>query len=882
MTLQIADTQTHTQPAGSQVFSTEIEGQTFEIASGRLAPNAAAACTIRYGDTMLLVTVCHGDPRPGIDFLPLTVDFEERMYAIGKIPGSFFRREGRPGTDATLAARMTDRPIRPLFPKGFVREVQVVCMLLTSDREQPGDVLGTIGASVVLNLSELPFEGPVSSVRVARVDGEFKAFPTYAEIEASDIDLIVAGTEDSVVMLEAGAKQVPEEEVIEAIKYAEGVIAQVNALQREIIAALGQDKMEWVAPPPTDPTLVSAIEQALDGRGQEMLDAISGEGFRGVDELGALVYGELTADLPEGETFPHDQRFVRNVVETQLKSFVRNRVLKEDLRADDRHPDDLREVTSEVGILPRVHGSGLFQRGETQVLSVATLGALRDRARLDRIAPGEWKYYMHHYNFLPFSVGEAKFLRGAGRREIGHGMLAERALEPVLPDFQTFPYTIRVVSDVLASNGSTSQGSVCASTLALMDAGVPIKAPVAGIAMGLMSTPDASEYKVLTDIAGIEDAFGDMDFKVAGTEDGVTAVQLDIKLSALPSDFMTEVFSKARDARLKILDIMADAIEEPREEVGTFAPKISIVKIDPTKIGAVIGPGGRVINAIIERTGASIDIEEDGSVFIGAAEAESVRRAIAEVEGLTKEIEVGQEFEGPVVRLMAFGAFVEILAGKDGLVHISEMAEGHVDRVEDVVNVGDRVKVKVIEIDNLGRINLSMREAGQDGAVGLSDEQASEDRPQRRDEGEGRGGGREDRHRRDDGPRGGREDRPRRDDGPRGGREDRPRRDDGPRGGREDRPRRDDGPRGGRDDGPPRRDNDGPRSGRDDGPPRRDNDGPRSGRDDGPPRRDNDGPPRRDNDGPRGGREDRPRRRPSGGGGRDSGGGGDSGGGRRW
>ena len=846
MTTEIADTHTH--PAGSQVFTTEIEGQTFEIASGRLAPNAAAACTIRYGDTTLLVTVCHGDPRPGIDFLPLTVDFEERMYAIGKIPGSFFRREGRPGTDATLAARMTDRPIRPLFPKGFVREIQVVCMLLTSDREQPGDVLGTIGASLVLNLSELPFEGPVSSVRVARVDGQFKAFPTYAEIEASDIDLIVAGTEESVVMLEAGAKQVPEEEIIEAIKYAEGVIAQVNALQREIIAALGQDKMEWVAPPPTDPALVSSIEKALEGRGQEMLDAISGEGFRGVDELGALVYGELTADLPEGEEFPHNQRLVRNTVEGQLKSFVRNRVLKEDLRADDRRPDDLREVTSEVDILPRVHGSGLFQRGETQVLSVATLGALRDRARLDRIAPGEWKYYMHHYNFLPFSVGEAKFLRGAGRREIGHGMLAERALEPVLPDFQTFPYTIRVVSDVLASNGSTSQASVCASTLALMDAGVPIKAPVAGIAMGLMSTPDASEYKVLTDIAGIEDAFGDMDFKVAGTEDGVTAVQLDIKLSALPSDFMAEVFSKARDARLKILDVMADSIEEPREEVGTYAPKISIVKIDPTKIGAVIGPGGRVINAIIERTGASLDIEEDGSVFVGGTDAESVRRAIAEVEGLTKEIEVGEEYEGPVVRLMAFGAFVEILAGKDGLVHISEMAEGHVDRVEDVVNVGDRVKVKVIEIDNLGRINLSMREAGQEGAVGLSDEQANEDRPQRRDEGRSGGGGGDDR------PRGNRDGGGSREDRPRGNREG---------GGGDDRPRGnreggggDDRPRGNRDGGGSREDR--PRGNREGG-----------GGDDRPRGNSDGGGSREDRGGNRGG-DDRPRRRPSGGG--DSGG----------
>ena len=771
-------TETHKHPAGTQVFTTEIEGQTFEIASGRLAPNAAAACTIRYGDTMLLVTVCHGDPRPGIDFFPLTVDFEERMYAIGKIPGSFFRREGRPGTDATLAARMTDRPIRPLFPKGFKREVQIVCTLLSSDREQPADVLGTIGASTVVNMSELPFEGPVSSVRVARVDGKFKAFPTYEEIEQSDIDLVVAGTEDSVIMLEAGAKQVPEAEVIEAIEYAQSVIAQVNALQREVVAALGQDKFEFIPPPPTDQALVDAVSGALEGRGQEMLDAVSGEGFRGVDELGAKVYGELTADLADASEFPFQQREVRNEVDAQLKTFVRTRVLEQNLRADDRAPADLRQISSEVGIIPRVHGSGLFQRGETQVLSVATLGALRDRARLDRIAPGEWQYYMHHYNFPPFSVGEARFMRGPGRREIGHGMLAQRAIEPVLPDFKEFPYTIRVVSDVLSSNGSTSQGSVCGSTLALMDAGVPIKAPVAGIAMGLMSTPDASQYRILTDIAGIEDAFGDMDFKVAGTADGVTAVQLDIKLKSLPSDFLHQVFDQARDARMKILDVMTAAIPEPREEVGTFAPKISIVKIDPDKIGAVIGPGGRVINAIIERTGASIDIEEDGSVFVGGTEAESVRRAIAEIQGLTKEIEIGEVYTGKVVRLMAFGAFVEILPGKDGLVHISELAEGHVDRVEDVVDVGDEVTVRVIEIDNLGRINLTLRGAADgDGPVGLSDEQASRPRPRRDESPRGDRGG-------DRGGRGG-DDRPRRrsDGGDRGGRGGGGDRDRGGRGG---------------------------------------------------------------------------------------------------
>ena len=712
-----------THPKGTKVFTTEIEGETFEIASGRLAPNAAAACTVRYGDTMMLVTVCHGEARAGIDFFPLTVDFEERMYAIGRIPGSFFRREGRPGTDATLAARMTDRPIRPLFPKGFKQEVQIVCTLLSSDREQPADVLGTIGASVAVNLTTMPFEGPVSSVRVAKVNGQLKALPTYAEIEESDLDLVVAGTEESVVMLEAGADQISEEEIVQAIGYAEEVIAKINRLQQEVIEALGQQKNEFTPPDPVDPDLVEMITNQLNGRDQEMLDSISGEGFRGVDELGAKVFAELTDQLGADEEFQFEEKTVRNEVETQLKKFVRTRVIDQNLRADGRAANDLREISSEVGVLPRVHGTGLFQRGETQVLSVATLGARRDRAKLDRIAPGEWKYYMHHYNFPPFSVGEARSARSTSRREIGHGTLAERAIEPVLPDVDEFPYTIRVVSDVMASNGSTSQASVCGSTLALMDAGVPIKAPVAGIAMGLMSNADVTNYRILTDIAGIEDAFGDMDFKVAGTAEGVTAVQLDIKLSALPEDFMRTVFDQAKDARLKILQVMEDAISTPREDVNTFAPKIHILKIDPSKIGAVIGPGGKVINAIIERTGAAIDIEEDGSVFVGSSEAEGLKQAIAEIEGLTKEVEVGEVYKGKVVRLMAFGAFVELLPGKDGLVHISELTEGRVDKVEDVVKVDDEVTVRVIDIDNLGRINLTMRDPeATSGSVGISEE----------------------------------------------------------------------------------------------------------------------------------------------------------------
>ena len=754
-------------------FSREIEGNTYEISAGTLAPNALAAVTVRYGDTVLLVTVCDGEPRTGIDFFPLTIDFEERMYAIGKIPGSFFRREGRPGTDATLAARMTDRPIRPLFPKGYKREVQVVCTVLSSDREHPADSLATTGASTVINMSPLPFEGPVSSVNVGRIDGELIAFPTYAQRAESDLDLTVAATDDSIVMIEAGAKEIPEGELIDALAYAEDICRELNSLQREVIEALGAEKIEYVPGEGPDPELVAACEGFLVDLGDAAFEAIQGEGFRGIDALALQASAELIDD--DGEAL-FDARGVRSEIDNALKRLVRKRLLEENKRADGRPPEEIRELSSLVGILPRVHGSGLFQRGGTQILTVVTLGAIRDRQRLDDINPTEWKRFMHHYNFPPYSVGEAGFLRGPGRREIGHGMLGEKALAPVLPDVEEFPYTLRLVSDALSSNGSTSQGSICASTLALMDAGVPISASVAGIAMGLVTNEDASEYKVLTDIAGIEDAFGDMDFKVAGTEKGVTAVQLDIKLPQLPDSFMTEVFDRARTARLEILEVMQAAIEAPREEVGRYAPKITIIKIDPAKIGAVIGPGGRVINGIIEETGATIDVEEDGTIYVGGTEAESVTAAVAHIEGLTKEIEVGEVYTGPVSRIMSFGAFVEILPGKDGMVHISELGEGRVDRVEDVVDIGDTVTVRVIEIDNLGRVNLSMRGTDDDGSVGMSEDETARaegassgggDRAVRGGGRDGGGGGRDGGR---DGGRGGR-------DGGRGGR-------DGGRGGR--------------------------------------------------------------------------------------------------
>ena len=714
-----------------RTFSTEIEGKTFTVGVGLLALNAAASCTIRYGDTMILSTVAEDDAREGIDFFPLTIDFEERMYAIGKIPGSFFRREGRPGNEAILAARMTDRPIRPLFPKGFRREIQVVLTTLSADREHPADVFGTTAASMVLGMSSIPFEGPVSSVRVARVDGSFKALPTYEEIAESDIDLIVAGTEDSIVMIEAGANEVPEAEVIEAIEYAQGAIAQLNALQREIFAELGKEKASFDLPTP-DTEMKEKVREALVGREEEMLAAVQGEGWRGVDALGKEAYAAIGDDTLNA-------RAVRNAVEDEIKVLVRRRILEEGLRPDDREIDQVRGLYSSVGLLPRAHGSGLFRRGGTQILSVATLGSLGERQRLDTLAPTQFKRYMHHYNFPPYSVGEARFMRGPGRREIGHGLLAERALEPVLPDSDEFPYALRVVSDALMSNGSTSMGSVCGSTLALMDAGVPITAPVAGIAMGLI-TGESDDYRVLTDIAGIEDGLGDMDFKVAGTERGVTAMQMDTKLQSLPDGLLETVFERAREARMTILEVMLDAIPEPRDEMSEYAPRVELIQIDREKIGAVIGPGGRVINAIQEETGSKITVEDDGTVLVAGTDADGVRRALDTIRGLTKEVEIGEVYEGSVSRIMAFGAFVEILPGKDGLVHISDLADYHVNRVEDEVSEGEVLRVQVIEIDNLGRINLTRLRDGDDGSerVGLAD---GADEPQREPAFSGGGGG---------------------------------------------------------------------------------------------------------------------------------------------
>ncbi|RLT27385.1 MAG: polyribonucleotide nucleotidyltransferase, partial [Chloroflexi bacterium] len=706
-----------------------MDGREFEVGTGLLAQLADGSCTIRFGDMMLLATVCDGEPRAGIDFFPLTVDYEERMYAIGKIPGSFFRREGRPGGEATLAARMTDRPIRPLFPKGYRREVQVVLTLLSSDRENAGDVWGTTAASIVLGMSKIPFAGPVSSVRIARIDGQFRAFPTYEEVEQADLDITVAGTDASVVMIEAGASGVPESVILEAIAYAQAIIAQLNTLQKEIVAALGEEKIHFEYPKGVDADLQAKVSGLLASRETQMLDAVKSEGSRGIDTLTRELVAEIGNDA-DGN--PANSREVQAAIDAHIKPFVRNRVITKNLRPDDRANDEIRPLSAAVGLLPRAHGSGLFQRGQTQVLSVVTLGPLADRQRLDNISPTAFKRWMHHYNFPPFSVGEARPLRGAGRREIGHGMLGERAIEPVLPSAEDFPYALRSVSDVMSSNGSTSMASVCGSILALMDAGVPISAPVAGVAMGLMSDDAVENYRVLTDIAGIEDAFGDMDFKVAGTAEGITALQMDIKLQRLPDGLLAAALEQARVARLKILDVMLATLAEPREELSQYAPRTEVIKIDREKIGAVIGPGGRVIRGMVEETGATIDVEDDGTVRVGGSDPEGVRRAIDMIRGLTKEVQIGEVYDGRVTRIMTFGAFVEILPGKEGLVHISELSEERVNRVEDVVNLGDELKVVVVEIDNLGRINLSRRalldgSEGADGRVGMAERDEDEE-----------------------------------------------------------------------------------------------------------------------------------------------------------
>jgi polyribonucleotide nucleotidyltransferase len=692
----------------------DVGGKTLTIESGWIAGQADGSVTLRLGDTVMLITACMSDKaREGIDFFPLSVDYEERMYSVGRIPGSFFRREGRPSTEGILAGRLTDRPIRPLFPKGFRNEVQVVATILSADQENPPDVLSIVGASAALSISSIPFDGPIAGCRIGYVDGQMVVNPTFEQMESSTMELIVAGSKDAVVMVEAGAKEISESIILDAIEAAQEVNGKIVDAIEELVKLAGKPKITIEPPPTPREAAVAAMNDDVRSRVREAVFAgyEKGERDKAVGVIQSEVAATLPEDVPSGE--------VRDAFDSLVDEVFRKGVLKENVRADGRQRNEVRPITTEVGVLPRTHGTGLFTRGQTQVLSVVTLGSLSDEQRLDTLSPVSTKRYMHHYNFPPYSVGEVKRVGTPGRREIGHGALAERALEPMIPDKDDFPYTIRIVSEALSSNGSTSMGSVCGSTLSLMDAGVPIKAPVAGVAMGLIMDAEG-DYAVLTDIQGIEDHLGDMDFKVAGTAEGITALQMDIKIKGITPAIMREAMAQAKEARLFILDKILSTISTHRENMSPFAPRMIKINIPVDKIGAIIGPGGKTIRAIIAETKATIDVQDDGTVFIGSPNEDSLASARSKIEGLTKEAEVGTIFKGKVVRSTNFGAFVEILPGKDGLVRLGELAEEPVQRVEDAVNVGDEVSVMVIEVDRLGRINLSRRAV----LAGLTPEEA--------------------------------------------------------------------------------------------------------------------------------------------------------------
>lgn len=693
-------------------FEMDFGDRKLVIETGELAGQANGSVLVRYGDTVVLVTATASkEPREGIDFFPLLVDFEERLYSVGKIPGGFIKREGRPSEAAILSARLIDRPLRPLFPDGFRNDVQVVATVLSVDQDNMPDIPGMIGASVALSISDIPFNGPIAGTRVGLIDGEFIINPTTSQKEQSLLDLVVAGTRDAILMVEAGSKEISEETMLEAILFGHAEIKRVIAFQDSIVAAIGKEKREFSLFTP-EPAVEEVIKKLGTSRLREAIqnpDKLARQ--EAIDETRQTIL-ELYKDEVGEEQYLLTAKMAKGVLENLVRDLVRSMIINEGLRPDGRRPDEIRPISSRVGLLPRAHGSGLFQRGQTQALTVATLGIQSDVQILDGLGVEEFKRYMHHYNFPGYSTGEVRPMRGPGRREIGHGALAERALLPVIPSSDEFPYTIRVVSEILSSNGSSSMASVCGSTLALMDAGVPIYKPVAGVAMGLIK--EGEEFEVLTDIQGMEDHLGDMDFKVAGTEDGITAIQMDIKISGISREILTTALSKARAGRLFILGKMLEALAQPRTELSPYAPRIITLSIDPEKIRDVIGPGGKTIRKIIAETGTDIDIEDDGRVFIASVDRDAGLQAKAIIEGLTKEVEVGEVYVGVVKRITNFGAFVEIAPNKEGLVHISKLAKHRVEKVEDVVNIGDEITVKVTEIDNLGRINLSHKEFAQD------------------------------------------------------------------------------------------------------------------------------------------------------------------------
>jgi polyribonucleotide nucleotidyltransferase len=694
---------------GRQVHSVsaEIAGRTLTLETGRLAEQASGAVTVRYGDTVLLATVVGAKAREGIDFFPLTVDYEERMYSAGKIPGSFFKREGRPTTTAILTARLTDRPLRPLFPEGYRNEVQVIITTFSIDMINDPGPMAIIGASAALAISDIPFLGPVGGVQVGFVDGQLVINPEMADMANSRLDLVVAGTKDAVLMVEAGAEELTEEQMLDAVIQGHAVCKQLCDLQLALVELAGKPKKEFI-PPPADTSLEESVALYMSSRLREATtDKNKTKRDEQTQALKADVLAHFTADEPE-EELPARLKAVDEAFENLLYEEVRRMILASGERVDGRGPKDIRPISVDVGILPRVHGTGLFTRGQTQVLTITTLGAPGDEQRLDDLGIETTKRYMHHYNFPPYSTGEAKRIGSPRRRDIGHGALAERSLLAVLPSKDEFPYTMRLVSETLSSNGSSSMASVCGSSLSLMDAGVPIKRPVAGVAMGLITKDD--KWQVLTDIQGIEDHLGDMDFKVAGTTEGITGLQMDIKTTGITYDIMREAFAQARDGRLYILDKMTAVMPAAREELSTFAPRIITIQINPEKIGALIGPGGKTIRSITESTGASIDVEDDGRVFVATADGEAAKQAVAMIEALTREIKVGEVFLGKVVRIMPFGAFVNLVPGKDGMVHVSELDTQRVENVEDVVKLGDEVNVMVIGVEpGTGKVSLSRR-----------------------------------------------------------------------------------------------------------------------------------------------------------------------------
>ncbi len=691
-----------------RTFKTAVGGRLLQMEIGKVCELANGQVMVRYGDTVVNVTACASkEPRPDIDFFPLSCDYEEKMYAAGKIPGGFIKREGRPSERAVLNSRLMDRPLRPLFPKGFFNDVQVVATVMSVDPDCSPEIVAMIGSSVALAISDIPWEGPTASVLIGMVDGEFVVNPTLAQRQASTLHLVVSGTKEAIMMVEAGAQEVPEDVVLDAIMFAHEEIKKIIVFIDEIIEEIGKPKMAvnlYKVP--------EEIDQAVREYAEDKMRAAI-QTYDKMERLENMDAVEVETKEYFAETYPDNEKDIANVLYNITKEQVRSLILDDEIRPDNRKHTEIRPIWCETGILPRTHGSGLFTRGQTQVLSVVTLGALGEAQTIDGITEEEEKRYMHHYNFPPYSVGEAGRMKSPGRREIGHGALAERAIVPVLPTEEDFPYAIRVVSEVLSSNGSTSMGSTCGSCLALMDAGVPIKKPVAGIAMGLIERVEedgSSKMAILSDIQGMEDFLGDMDFKVAGTADGVTAIQMDIKVHGLSREVLEKALAQAKEGRMFIMNKMLEVIPAPKPELSPYAPRIISMQIDPDKIRTVIGPGGKTINRIIADTGVKIDIDDTGLIYIAAPDMESANAGVKEIELLTKDVEVGEVYEGKVVRIMNFGAFIEILPGKEGLLHISKMAKERVEKVQDVMNIGDIVKVKVTEIDSQDRINLSRKE----------------------------------------------------------------------------------------------------------------------------------------------------------------------------